>query len=104
MAQFSTTRMVLEAPRPEKQDWESLSVSERDARFASLGLYYNKLEPALICKQCKYALKPSGETVTRHLGEKHGISASARRGLSSFVSSLRLPDPNQLPTPNGPTH
>lgn len=62
-----------------------------------LGLYYDKVEPVLICQQCRYALKPSSETVTRHLGEKHRISASARRGLNRFVASLRLPDPNKLP-------
>jgi hypothetical protein len=65
-------------------------------RLGSKG-WDNKPEPAIICKECKYALQPSGERILEHLEEKHQISAKARRGLNAFIGSLHLPDPKTLP-------
>ncbi|KAH7143379.1 hypothetical protein DER46DRAFT_630878 [Fusarium sp. MPI-SDFR-AT-0072] len=62
-----------------------------------LGLYLNQPEPAILCIQCKFALKADGDRVSRHLGEQHGISKLAYRGLGLFIQSLRLPDPKTLP-------
>jgi hypothetical protein len=67
-------------------------------QLENLGLYLNRPEPAIICVQCKFAIKPDGDCISRHLGERHGISKSARRGLGPFIRSLRLPDPETLPT------
>ncbi|KAG5788003.1 hypothetical protein H9Q69_012933 [Fusarium xylarioides] len=63
----------------------------------SLGLYLNQPEPAMLCIHCKFALKADGDRVSRHLGERHGISKLARRGLNAFIHTLRLPDPETLP-------
>jgi hypothetical protein len=62
-----------------------------------LGLCLNQPEPAILCIQCKFALKADGDRVSRHLGERHGISKLARRGLGPFIRTLRLPDPETLP-------
>jgi hypothetical protein len=75
----------------------TLSTVEIDSKLPSLGLYYNSTELVLICTRCKYALKPSDRAVSKHLGEKHGISRQAQQGLNHFVQSLALPDPNHLP-------
>ncbi|KAI8401260.1 hypothetical protein FOFC_18129 [Fusarium oxysporum] len=66
-------------------------------QLESLGLYLSQPEPAIICIQCKFALKPDGDCTSRHLGERHGISKPARRGLGLFIRSLHLPDPETLP-------
>jgi hypothetical protein len=51
--------------------------------------------------KCQYALKPSN-AVSKHLGDKHEISAKARHGLNAFVKQLQLPDPSRLePWPDG---
>ncbi|OBS15160.1 hypothetical protein FPOA_13953 [Fusarium poae] len=66
------------------------------------GLYLNQPEPAILCIQCKFALKADGDRVSRHLGERHGISKLARRGPGLFIRALRLPDPKTLPVrPDG---
>ncbi|KAH7228377.1 hypothetical protein B0J15DRAFT_411279 [Fusarium solani] len=62
-----------------------------------LGLHLNQPERAILCIQCKFALKADGGRIARHLGERHGISKLARRGLGPFMRSLRLPDPEKLP-------
>ena len=77
-------------------DWRSLPAEEVVRRLATLGLYLNAPESAIICTRCEYALQPSGARVTKHLGEKHRVPANARHGLSAFVDSLQLPDPNTL--------
>ncbi|KAJ3454045.1 hypothetical protein MRS44_018677 [Fusarium solani] len=69
----------------------------RDGDLDRLGLYLNQPEPAILCIQCKFALKADGDRVSRHLGERHGISKLARRGLGPFIRTLRLPDPKTLP-------
>ncbi|KAL3588064.1 hypothetical protein FPOAC2_13963 [Fusarium poae] len=66
------------------------------------GLYLNQPEPAILCIQCKFALKADGDRVSRHLGERHGISKLARRGPGLLIRALRLPDPKTLPVrPDG---
>lgn len=62
----------------------------------NLGLYCNVPEPAILCIKCGFALKADGDRVSRHLGEKHDVAKSARRGLNSLIRSLNLPDPNGL--------
>ena len=57
-------------------------------RLGRLGLYLNRPERAVICIACKYALKPSGVRVSKHLGEKHRISTRARVGLCPLIQSL----------------
>jgi hypothetical protein len=59
--------------------------------------YLNCPERAIICTRCQYALQPAGESVSKHLWEKHGTSQDEREGLNVFVRSLRLQDPNTLP-------
>jgi hypothetical protein len=43
-------------------------------------------------------LKPFGQTVSKHLWEKHSVPAKDRSGLNALVLELKLPDPNTLPT------
>jgi hypothetical protein len=75
---------------------DPLSASGLAARLTALGLYYSPVERVLICIQCKYALQPSADAASRHLGAKHSIPAEARRGLAALVRSLDLPDPNTV--------
>ncbi|KID82474.1 hypothetical protein MGU_10223 [Metarhizium guizhouense ARSEF 977] len=70
---------------------------EEAQRIASLGLYLNQPESAVICIECGFALKADGDRVSRHLGEKHGLSRKTRWGLNKLINSLQLPDPRQLP-------
>ena len=79
------------------KSWKSLPLEQAERRLEALGLHYNQPEQALICTRCKYALKPSGETVSKHLWEKHQISPEERHGLSAYVKDLQFTDPNQLP-------
>lgn len=66
-------------------------------RLEALGLHLNRPEPAILCRTCGFALTPGGDRVSRHLGEKHGIAKSDRRGLNALIRSLNLPDPRTLP-------
>ncbi|KAH6985327.1 hypothetical protein EDB80DRAFT_821764 [Ilyonectria destructans] len=66
-------------------------------KLQRLHLHFNLPEPAIICTRCGYALKTDNDRVGRHLGEKHGVPKSARRGLNSLINSLSLPDPDALP-------
>ncbi|KAH6983932.1 hypothetical protein EDB80DRAFT_735847 [Ilyonectria destructans] len=67
-----------------------------------LGLYFNLPEPAIICKECGYAITADKDRVSRHLGEIHQVDKPARRGLNKLVRSLNLPDPKDLcPRPDG---
>ena len=78
------------------RSWTALSPSELECRFAFLGLYLDTTAPAILCRVCGYALKPSAEGVSKHLWEKHQIPAKDREGLNGFVKSLRLPAPDKL--------
>ena len=70
--------------------------AEAETQLAALGLYWDREAAVIICISCQYALQPKGDRVSRHLGEKHGVSLKARVGLNAFVQHLALPDPNQL--------
>jgi hypothetical protein len=65
-------------------------------KLHGLGLVLNRPEPAIICIRCKFALQPSGASVSRHIADKHDVPACDRRELASYVDTLRLPDPNTL--------
>jgi hypothetical protein len=49
------------------KSWKRLPLEQAERRVEALGLHFNQPERALICARCKYALKPSGETVSKHL-------------------------------------
>jgi hypothetical protein len=74
----------------------SLLSAEQLSYLTRLGLYYNEPELAIIYVICGFAIKPGGDRVSRHLGEKHGIPKSERRHLNSFIRSLGLSDPATL--------
>jgi hypothetical protein len=76
--------------------WSLMNEEDLTHKLHKLGLILNRPEPALICRQCKYALQPSGTRVSKHLAEKHAIPASERKELASYIDSLRLPNPNLL--------
>jgi hypothetical protein len=86
-------------PLQRSDAWSDLSKSRVNRRLRGMGLILCELDGVLICSQCKYALQPSGETVSKHLWEKHRMPAKERSGLN-------LPDPNSvLKRPNGdPAH
>ncbi|KAM0714509.1 hypothetical protein Q7P37_009803 [Cladosporium fusiforme] len=90
---------------PAVRNWKSLSGQELHRRLTSLGLALDTEEKVIICKKCQYVLKPS-DAVSKHLGDRHEISAKARHGLNAFVKQLQLPDPSRLePRPDGyPPH
>ena len=74
------------------------------AKLGPLGPYLNSPKRALIYVHYYYALQPSKDAITRHLGEKRGIIISERRGLAAIIYHLCLPDPNTLANrPNGST-
>jgi len=78
-------------PRPSSLD------QQLGRRLESLGLILNSPEPAIICRSCRFTLVPSGDSVSRHLAEKHNVSKAARRGLSHCINALNLPHPEKLP-------
>jgi hypothetical protein len=79
------------------RSWRNLPLEQAECRLEALGLHFYQPEQALICTRCQYALKPSGETVSKHLWEKHQIPPEERHGLTAYVKDLHLIDPNQLP-------
>jgi hypothetical protein len=86
---------------PAVRSWKCLSGQELRQKLTSLGLVLDREGKVIICMECQYALKPS-DAVSKHLGDKHKISAKARHGLNAFVKQLQLPDPNKLePRPDG---
>jgi hypothetical protein len=85
-------------PRPEPTDvWTHLPDEEVCRRLSSTGLALYESDRVLLCTRYKYALQPSGQTVSKHLWEKHFLPAKERAGLNLFVSNLNLPDPNLVP-------
>jgi hypothetical protein len=87
------------------RSWKSLPLEQAERSLEALGLQSNQPEQALICTRCKYALKPSGETVSKHLWEKHQIPPEERHGLSAYVKDLHLTDPtNSLLGRTDPNH
>jgi hypothetical protein len=87
-------------------DWGALSPEQMHRRLSQLGLVLCENDRIVICKHCKYALQPSGQTVSKHLWEKHSVPAKDRAGLNAFVGSLKLQDPNSVSScPDGsPAH
>ncbi|KAL6405859.1 hypothetical protein AUP68_10999 [Ilyonectria robusta] len=76
--------------------------SSQLTKLDQLGLYFNSPEPAIICKECGYAITADKDRVSRHLGEIHQVDKAARRGLNKLIRSLNLPDPKDLcPRPDG---
>jgi hypothetical protein len=98
--------IVQSRPRPKSCAWDGLNPDQRLQRLDALHLHINSPEPALICRVCAYALQTTGDRVTKHLWEKHQVPKEMRHGLTPFIHSLRLPDPNKLENrPNGsPPH
>lgn len=82
---------------PTLLSWGWKSLDELNQQLEPLSLYVNSPEPAILCRICKYALKPNGKsnTVTRHLS-KHGISIQQHKRLAEFIRTLRVPDPQTL--------
>ncbi|KAI3573714.1 hypothetical protein IWW34DRAFT_754667 [Fusarium oxysporum f. sp. albedinis] len=66
------------------------------AELDQIGLHLNSLEPAIICKQCGYAITADKDRVCRHLGEIHKVDKAARRGLNKLIRLLNLPDLKNL--------
>jgi hypothetical protein len=88
---------------PAVRSWKCLSGQDLRQKLTSLSLDLDRDEKVIICIKGQYALKPS-DAVSKHLGDKHEISAKARHGLNAFVKQLQLPDPNKLePRPDGCT-
>lgn len=77
--------------------WTQLPNDEIRLRLDSIGLVLSESDRILICKHCKYALQPSGQTVSKHLWEKHSLPARDRAGLNAYIRSLALQDPNTVP-------
>jgi hypothetical protein len=79
-----------------------LTLLSLDERLEELGLHLNSPEAAVLCVHCKFALKPTGDRVTRHLGEKHNVPNALRAWVSQYIRSLKLSDPSKLaPRPDG---
>lgn len=76
--------------------WDDLSSDEIRQRLSDLGLVLCEVDGVIICVRCRYALQPSGQTVSKHLWEKHSLPAKDRAGLNAFVRGLGLQDPNGL--------
>lgn len=81
---------------PYHQTRSAFTRAEGESQLAANGLYWDRKAAVIICTICRYALQTRGERVSRHLGEKHGVSAQARAGLTAFLAELVLPDPNHL--------
>jgi hypothetical protein len=61
--------MPVEVNHP--RDWNRLAADDLGSLLDGIGLYLNQPKLAIICKECKYALQPSGDGISKHLGEKH---------------------------------
>jgi hypothetical protein len=78
--------------------WTHLSQDAVLRRLESIGLILCRVDSVIICICCKYALQPYGQTVSKHLWEKHSIPAKDRAGLNDYVRTLGFQDPNTIPT------
>lgn len=74
--------------------YNDLSPDEIARRLSGLGLVLCEADGVLICVHCKYSLQLSGQTVSKHLWEKHSVPAKDRAGLNGFVRGLELRDPD----------
>ncbi|KAH7147306.1 hypothetical protein DER46DRAFT_470147, partial [Fusarium sp. MPI-SDFR-AT-0072] len=66
------------------------------AKVDQLGLHLNSPEPAIIWKQCSYAITSDKDRISRHLREIHKVNKAAHRGLNKLICSLNPPDPKSL--------
>jgi hypothetical protein len=66
-------------------------------RSESLGLRIEPNYHTLICLVCIFALPVTGSCLISHLWEKPKIPKQSRAGLSSYVHSLHIIDPSDLP-------
>lgn len=78
-----------------QKEKKTLSPPSQIQKLESVGLFLNRPEPAIICKQCGFAIHPN--RVLRHPGDTHDVSKPARRGLKAVLSLWSLPDPGSLP-------
>lgn len=62
------------------QAWNVLPELDVGSKLLALGLYWDKDARAIISIKCKYALQTKGERVSRHLGDKHDIPPTVRKG------------------------
>lgn len=71
----------------------------QDDLLKSFHLWVDPETRALICTRhgCKHALCINGSRVTTHLRDKHGITTTARRGLTGILRSLRLCNADEAP-------
>lgn len=74
-------------------DWAAMSPDQMHNPLSQLGLVFYENDKIVICIHCKYALQPSGQTVSKHLVEKHFVLTKDRADLNAFVGSLELQDP-----------
>lgn len=77
--------------------WSTLDSEQCRLRLQSLNLVLTSPELSILCLTCGYALSPRANGVSRHLWEKHQSLKSTRKGLSQFLRSLSLLEPNYLP-------
>jgi hypothetical protein len=49
------------------KDWDTLDSLAIDRGLTDLSLSLDRDNKAIICTRCKYALQPSGQTVSKHL-------------------------------------
>ncbi|KAF2715921.1 hypothetical protein K431DRAFT_236565 [Polychaeton citri CBS 116435] len=77
--------------------WNVLLEFVVDSKLLALGLHWDKDAGAIICTKWRYVLQTKGDRVSRHLGDKHDVPPTLRKGLSAFMKYLSLPDPNQIP-------
>jgi hypothetical protein len=96
LSRTASQAMATDALIHSRHAWSLMNEKDLAHKLHKLGLILNRPEPALICRQCKYALQPSGIRVSKHLAEKHTVPASYRKELVSYVDSLDLPNPNLL--------
>ena len=73
------------------KDWGTLGPAAIDSGLADLNLSFDRDNRAVICTRCKYALQPSGQTVSKHLWERYAVNAKRRRGLHALINSVKLP-------------
>jgi hypothetical protein len=97
---YSRQAMMSSIDRPSQTPTPRSHLLQDEAcqNLLGLGLVLSKSDDALICSHCLYALKPFGQTVSKHPWEKHSVPAKERSGLNALVLKLKLPDPNTLPT------
>jgi hypothetical protein len=86
--------------------WYTLTPTERQTRLDALHLEIilcpltnRGSQSILACRACGYILSPRANSVNKHLKEKHRLPADRYRGLTTFLRTLRLNDPQDLPLP-----